>query len=364
MDFQNNIPLARYASFLIGGPARLFCRVKTLGELRQAIERAKQEHLPILLIGGSSNLLISDRGFDGLVIKLEITGITSAEANGDILLHCSAGERWDDVATLAAERGWWGIENLSHIPGSVGAFAVQNVGAYGQEASQVVEWVRALDLTDNTIKLLFNSECGFAYRKSIFNTTQKGRYIILQTALRLHPGGRPNLSYADVQAYFTQRGISQPTLSQIRAAIIEIRNKKFTTPDKIPNAGSFFKNLVISETDFEFLSKKIKENFNDVILDKLQNYRARLSGPEGIKIPTAFLIDLCGLKGARVDGAKINETQPLVLLNYSGTATAHDVLSLMKQVRQTVYARTGMKLDLEPELVGFSEAELKNYFAL
>jgi UDP-N-acetylmuramate dehydrogenase len=364
MDFQENVALSQFTTFRIGGPARVFCRAGNVEELRQAVGYAQEHALPILVLGGGSNMVVSDAGFPGLVVKIELRGIQESREEESVRFQCAAGESWDGIVSRAVASGYWGIENLSHIPGNAGAFAVQNVGAYGQEASQVVDALTALDLADGSLKNFGPADCGFGYRKSIFNTRDKGRYVILEITLKLQLKSRPNLSYADVARYFTERQNQNPGLAEIRQAITKIRDRKFTTPDKIPNAGSFFKNFILDEARFAELEKKIRANFDQPILDRLLGYKARLTTSAGIKIPTAFVIEVCGLKGFRSGGVLVNETQPLVLLNFQGQATGRDVLSAIKLMRQRVHEKTGLELTPEPELIGFTPEEIARAFAL
>ncbi len=373
MKIEEKISLKQYTGFQIGGPASYFGVAHSIVDIEAGVKFAKSKQVQVLVLGSGTNMVVSDAGFDGLVIKIELGGVEIKENGDNVFITAQAGESWDQLVNLCAEKEYWGIENLSHIPGTVGGFVVQNVGAYGQEASQVVDSVQVFDTATNTLGTLTAEDCYFSYRQSIFNSVMQGRFIVLAVKLKLSRIPKPNLSYADVHRYFNP-GCSDhsahnherliPELKEIRQAIIEIRNKKFTTPDVTPNAGSFFKNLLLHEQQYQILETHIKENFGDEALKKLLGYYNRLSGQQQIKIPTAFLIDLCGLKGSVVGGAKINETQPLVILNYERTATSDDVLNLMKLVRKAVKSKTGMEIVPEPELIGFSAQELEEYFRL
>jgi UDP-N-acetylmuramate dehydrogenase len=213
-----------------------------------------------------------------------------------------------------------------------------------------------------TDRVLSAAECGFGYRRSIFNTTARGQLIIVGLTLRLAKHGRPKLDHPDVRAHFQERGSKQPSLAEIRQAIISIRDRKFPFPrgERGGNAGSFFKNLWLLEAEYADLRERLRRNFPPRDLARLEEMRNRFPSADRVKVPTAFLIEICGLKGKRIGGAQVNETQPLVLLNQGG-ATAQDVLSLARLVRQTVYQRTGMAVAIEPELVGFSKRELDDF---
>lgn len=357
MKILNDIILAPYTTFKIGGPAEYFCVVKDQFDALTAYEFARNKSQQVFILGGGSNLLVSDRGFGGLVIKVENSGIEVIYENDkEVVLKVASGERWDGVVSFAVNNGWWGVENLSHIPGNCGAIAVQNVGAYGQEASKVIKSVTVFDRDTHQILELENSNCNFGYRSSIFNTSQKGKYIIFSITFVLLKSPRPVLSYRDLAKKFA--GLN-PSLHEIRAAVTEIRDAKFPYPTeaRLGNAGSFFKNPVMDETDLLKLKEVVASVFGAEKADLLENKIFREGGK--IKVPAAFLMEICGLKDLRHGGAKINHNQPLVIVNEEGKATALDVLGLAKKVIGTVYEKCGVKLKLEPELVGFSPTELE-----
>lgn len=360
-EIQKNISLRLLTTFKIGGPARYFTEVQSFAEIEQAWQFARERRLNTLILGGGSNMLVCDAGFDGLVMKINLTGMTiQAEDEQTILLNAAAGESWDDVAARCVESGWWGIENLSLIPGSAGALAVQNVGAYGQEASEVIESLDVFDLADGRRFQMTNQACGFGYRASIFNTTHAGRYLILSVTLRLKKQGKPNLSYRDVAAYFD--GNELPTLTAVREAIIAIRNAKLPDPDVIGNAGSFFKNLTLDLAAFQRMLAHVRRQHGNETAEVIET-RCRVSGNQ-VKVPTALLLDVCGLKGLKIGDAALYDKHPLILINTTGDATADEVMSLMKTVRQTVYAHTGLEIMPEPNFIGFTPEELQHYFAL
>ena len=351
MQIQENVLLAPYTTFKIGGPARHFCIVENQFDALEAFEFARDKHLNTFILGGGSNILVSDKGFNGLVIKVVNKGIeVVSESVDDVLLRVASGEIWDEVVKFAVKNNWWGIENLSHIPGSTGAIAVQNVGAYGQEASSVIESVTVFDKLTHQILSLAAKDCGFGYRRSIFNFVDKGKYIIFNVVFKLQKNGYPNLEYRDLKNKFEGQS---PALSEIRQEIINIRDKKFPFPTeaKLGNAGSFFKNPVLSQADYQNLVSKLLVEFGQAAADTLAKKKFVDSGQ--IKIPAAYLIELCGLKNSKSGGAAINQNQPLVIINHSGSATAKDVLNLANQVKDSVLFKTGIELNFEPELIGF-----------
>jgi len=355
-------PLKPYTTFKVGGPARLFIPVGSIEEIRFALAFEEEHKLPLFTLGGGSNILVSDRGFSGKVIHPAFKGICLAHEDAETAtLEVSAAETWDDVVRHAVEKGWWGIENLSHIPGQAGAALVQNIGAYGQQVSDVVRSAQVVDTSTGAARVLSAAECEFGYRRSIFNTSARGRFIIVQITLILNKSERPKLDYPDVRTYFQERGIQRPSLVEIRQAIISIRDRKFPFPreERGGNVGSFFKNLSLLESGYEALRAALRRNFSPQELSRLEEIRKRLSSGDRVKIPAAFLVEICGLKGHRIGGAQVNEAQPLVLLNQGG-ATAQEVIALAAHVRKTVWARTGLALALEPELVGFTQKELSD----
>jgi UDP-N-acetylmuramate dehydrogenase len=366
LDIQRDELLKPYTTFKIGGAAKFFVSARTPDEYRDALDFARRQALPIFVLGGGSNLLVSDRGFSGLVIHPAQRSLAvMSEDESSSTLRVAAAETWDDAVRFAVEREWWGIENLSHIPGQAGAALVQNIGAYGQQLSDALSSAEVLEIATGEVQNFSPERCGLGYRRSIFNSTEKNRFIILALLLGLSKQTRPNLRYPDVEAYFKERGNSAPSLHEIRQAIITIRDGKFPFPreEKGGNAGSFFKNLQLGEGEFYTLQANIQKNFPHFALERLKDIRRRFTGPGAMKIPTAFLIEICDLKGLRVGNAQVNVTQPLVLLNLGG-ATAHDVMTLAGQIRRTVCERTGMAISLEPELVGFSAEEVARYLKL
>ncbi len=355
MEIQKDIPLGPHTSFFIGGPAKYFCEVSNIDDLIEGIDFARKQELEVFLLGGGSNILVSDNGFNGLVIKIVEQGIKiTKETDSEVFLEIAAGQSWDSVVQFAVEKELWGIENLSHIPGNCGAFAVQNVGAYGQEASQTLTEVKVCEKSTGEIKSLTNSECGFEYRASIFNREQKGEYIILGITLLLRKSGKPNLIYGDLTDYFRAKTEGDISLVEIRDAIIEIRNRKYPFPvsPETGSAGSFFRGPLISRDEWKSFEQKISKNFGSEVTKRLEGMKTRLEVPQGFKTPSAFLIEICGFKGLQNGGALVNPAQGAVILN-TGTATSANVLSLFKRVCDGVYEKTGITLEHEPEFVGF-----------
>ncbi len=360
LKYKENEPLARHTSFRIGGPAKYYMEISTPEQLIRAMEFIEEKKMPWLALGGGSNMLVSDQGFAGVVLHIAPKGLKLTKVEADKAeLKVGAGEIWDDVVAFAVLHNLWGIENLSYIPGLAGGFPVQNVGAYGQEASQVISEVYAYDLTAHQQVVLSREDCQFGYRQSIFNTTQKGKFIIFGFTLQLQTNPQPNLTYKDLAEYFIDK---TPTLSEIRQAVIAIRDKKLPHPKDIGSAGSFFKNLELTTEQYEQMAARVKIELGEEKWQALENFKRENNN--GYKVPTAFIIDkLLNLKGLQIGGAKIYEHQALVISNYTGQAKASDVLEIFKQVRTKAKQLLGVEIVPEPNLLGFTSAELDYYFS-
>ncbi len=297
-----------------------------------------------------SNLLVADRGFDGLVLHVELRGIEVEQEGNGVLFRVAAGEDWDRFVQHAVDKNCAGIECLAGIPGTVGGTPVQNVGAYGQEVASAIERVRAFDLETQTFIEFANAECGFAYRRSRFNSSDRGRYVVTRVDYRLTPDGAPTLRYADLQKALVEH--AQPTLAEVAAAVRRIRQTKgmllVEGDADCRSAGSFFKNPVVSE-------------------EQLRNIAAAAdaepprfpAGPEAmgcVKIPAAWLIEQAGfMKGSVRGAAAISSRHTLALINRGG-ATAADILALAGEVRSAVEARFCIRLEIEPVMLGFADA--------
>ncbi len=249
MTILENVPLAPLTTLKVGGPARYFTEPKSVTEVAEAVNFARSRDLPLFVLGGGSNLVVSDSGWPGLILKLAISGIEERTENGKTRFEVGAGEEWDKFVTRAVARNCAGVECLSGIPGSVGGTPVQNVGAYGQEVSETIESVLVFDLKDGQVRDLCAEACGFQYRTSIFNTSERGRFIILRVTYSLTPGGNPRIEYADLKRHFA--GFQNaPSLTSTREAVRRIRAAKamLITPgdEDCRSAGSFFKNPVLA----------------------------------------------------------------------------------------------------------------------
>ena len=346
MQILENVALAPLTTFKVGGPARYFCEAKTPPEAGEAVAFAQRGNFPLFVLGGGSNLIISDNGWPGLVLKIGIAGMEDHFENGKTVFEVGAGEEWDNFVAVAVSRNCAGVECLSGIPGSVGGTPVQNVGAYGQEVSETIESVLALDLKDGQLHELCNDACGFSYRSSIFNTSQKGRYIIVRVTYALMPGGQPRIQYGDLKRHFEGWSVP-PKLTDVREAVRRIRASKgmLITPgdDDCRSAGSFFKNPVLSPGQYEALTQRAKAKGLEV-----PSYPALESQR---KVSAAWLVERSGFsKGYSSGRVGISRKHALAIVN-RGNATAADILDLKAHIQERVEEIWGIHLDTEPVLV-------------
>jgi UDP-N-acetylmuramate dehydrogenase len=348
MRMQENVALAPLTTMGVGGPARYFVEAKTLADVTEAVSFSYSNKLPLFVLGGGSNLVISDAGWPGVVLKIAIAGIDENTREGRAIFEVGAGEEWDKLVARAVSRNCSGVECLSGIPGSVGGTPVQNVGAYGQEVSESVESVLALDLRDGQVRELCNEACGFSYRTSIFNTSERGRYIILRVTYALTPGGAPRVEYADLKRYFAGWNMP-PTLADTRDAVRKIRAGKgmLISPadDDCRSAGSFFKNPVLSSAQYQDLTDRASAK--DLQVPSYPALEAHH------KVSAAWLVEHSGFSKGLVNGrVGISRKHALAIVN-RGNATASDVVALKEQIQQRVEDLWGIHLEPEPVFVGF-----------
>jgi UDP-N-acetylmuramate dehydrogenase len=350
---QENIPLAPLTTIRIGGPARYFVEARNVGEVQEAVSLARSNNLPLFVLGGGSNLLVADAGWPGLALKVAIEGInqvqrTGHDDEGKILFDAGAGESWDKFVSQAVMARCAGVECLSGIPGSVGGTPVQNVGAYGEEVSDTIASVQVLDLKDNQVRELCPEACGFSYRASIFNTTERGRFVVLRVTYALTPGGNPRITYADLQRHFEGRE-TVPNLAETREAVRHIRARKGMLivpgdPD-CQSAGSFFKNPVLSKDQHKDLQQRAAARGLTVPTYPALETRKKVSA--------AWLVERSGFaKGFGSGRVGISTRHALAIVNRGG-ATAADVLTLKEQIQHRVEEIWGIRLEPEPVMVGF-----------
>jgi UDP-N-acetylmuramate dehydrogenase len=336
---QEQVALAPLTTLRIGGPARWFARATHVEHLLTA---SRSEGEPLFVLGGGSNLVVSDQGFNGLVLQIAIGGVNTTRDGQDVIVTAGAGESWDSLVEFAVSQDLAGIECLSGIPGTVGGTPIQNVGAYGQEVATVIEWVAAFDRVTQAAVRLSRADCGFAYRMSRFKREDSGRFIITAVAFRLNPGAAPTVTYSDVVDNLAQQNVQCATVQQVRDAVLHIRRRKGmvldATDSDTRSVGSFFMNPVVDRTTFERIAPA-------------PHY---LMDNDTVKIPAAWLIDQSGFARGHLDGAVgLSTKHPLAIVNRGG-ATARDVLRLAHRIKLAVRERFDINLRPEPVFVGFS----------
>ena len=339
MQFLEHVALAPYTTFKIGGPARWFGEAATEADILEAVEVARSRGLPLFPLGGGSNLLVADAGFPGLVLHIALKGIEQQENQFTV----AAGENWDGFVSHAVERDFAGIECLAGIPGTVGGTPIQNVGAYGQEVSETVTSVRALNLSTLKFEEFANADCGFSYRRSIFNSTERGKYIVTRVVYALRESGQPKIAYADLKRRF--QNCATPSLREVSDAVRAIRRGKGMfivagDPD-CRSAGSFFKNPIVPAEHHARIAAQ--ENV------EVPHYPA---ADDAVKIPAAWLLERAGFhKGYALGEAGISTRHTLALVN-RGSAKAADIFALRDRIIAEVESRFGIRLEPEPVLLG------------
>jgi UDP-N-acetylmuramate dehydrogenase len=344
LKILENIALAPLTTLGIGGPARWFVEATSEAEIAEACAWARERGAPLFVLGGGSNVLVADAGFNGLTLQIALTG---TELGGEVL-RAAAGTPWDDCVDQALAANCAGLECLAGIPGTAGGTPVQNVGAYGQEVSTVIERVRAFDRMEQQFVEFANAECGFAYRKSRFNTTDRGKYVVTRVDYRLRRYGAPTLTYAELKAHFSERE-KTPSLVEVAEAVRGIRrSKSMLLVEGDPNchsAGSFFKNPSVAPEVADHV-RQIAANSGVVV-------RTFPAEAGRVKIPAAWLIEQAGFhKGYTRGAAGISSRHTLALVNRGG-ATAMEILALAEKIANAVEVKFGINLEMEPEMVGF-----------
>jgi UDP-N-acetylmuramate dehydrogenase len=344
MEFLEHVPLAPYTTFQIGGPARWFVEAASEDDIAAGVTFASERKLPLFILGGGSNLLVSDAGFPGLVLRIALRGIASTQENGRLTVSAAAGEDWDGLVAYAVAANAAGVECLSGIPGTVGGTPVQNVGAYGQEVSQTIVTVRAFDRKALRFIDLAATDCGFSYRRSIFNCTQRERYVVSRVDYALRKDAPASIVYADLARYFASRNGAAPTLEEVRNAVRSIRAQKgmLLVPGDADcrSAGSFFKNPVIPVAVLDSLSQELGVEKRSIPAYPAQDGEVKLSA--------AWLIERAGYqKGFALGNAGISSRHTLALINRGG-ASAAEVVALRDKVTDTIASRFGIRLEPEP----------------
>jgi len=338
LQIQQNISLKNFNTFGIDVKAKYFVEISHADELAELFMDPQWLEMERLVLGGGSNMLFK-KDFDGLVIRMNIRGIGHRINHDEIFVEAGAGEVWNDLVNFCVDHGYAGMENLSLIPGSVGASPIQNIGAYGVELKDIFDTCDAFGIATRTIKTFTKQDCHFDYRDSIFKTELKGQYIITSVKFKLSLIPDVKLHYGAINDELAKRHITLPSIKDVSQVVSHIRVSKLPDPSTIGNAGSFFKNPVISTGEFNM----VHSNFPEII-----NYPA---GDGFVKLAAGWLIEQCGWKGKVVGNTGTWKNQALVLVNHGG-ATGEEVYSLSSQIIDSVYTKFGVMLEREVNIIG------------
>jgi UDP-N-acetylmuramate dehydrogenase len=351
---RENIPLAPFTTLGIGGPALYFYSAGSLEDLRSALDWARDHDFPVLILGGGSNMLVADVGYPGLVVQITLRGMKVGRERDYVTIEAAAGETWDRLVAFTVENNLAGMECLSGIPGFVGATPIQNVGAYGQDVSQTIQSVLAFDRRENRTKTFSQPECEFSYRQSRFKSREIDRYVILSVTYRLLPDAKPCTMYPDVQRYLAEKGLADPTLADVRDAVIAVRRRKAMVLDPDDpdsrSAGSFFTNPVISEREHQAFLDRVRMSGLVNEDERVPTYPA---GPGKVKLSAAWLIEKAGFhKGLLHGNVGISTKHSLAIVN-RGRGTALEVRELVRQIQSKVWSLFAIRIEPEPNFVGF-----------
>ena len=337
MNIQKDYSLLSHNTFGMDVKASTFIEYASVDELKELLSRYSLEEGRWLHIGGGSNLLFTS-DYSGIILHSAIKGYEVLSENADeVIVRAGAGEVWDDFVAYTVDKGWYGAENLSLIPGEVGASAVQNIGAYGMEAKDLIVQVETVEFASGKERIFENSECGYAYRESVFKHSLKGQYIVTKVSYRLSKTPSYHLDYGNVRAELEKRGC-ELTLNNVRQTIIDIREAKLPDPKVQGNAGSFFMNPIVPRVQFESLL---------AVYPQMPHYEV---DADRVKIPAAWMIDQCGWKGKRMGNAGVHDKQALVLVN-AGGATGKEIIALSQEIQKSVFDKFGVSISPEVNFI-------------
>ena len=344
MKNLSNYSLLQHNTFGIDAKCRRFLEYASIEEAQQVAAILRESSLPYIIIGGGSNLLLT-QDFDGIVVHSAIKGIHSSFTNlhsplttHHSLVVCGSGEIWDDVVDYAVHHQLYGAENLSLIPGDVGASAVQNIGAYGVEVKDLITEIEAVEIASGDIRIFQNEECEYAYRQSRFKGEWKNLYLITHVTYQMQTVFQPHLDYGNIRAELERKGIVNPSASQLRQVIIDIRNAKLPDPKVMGNAGSFFMNPIVTKEKYEQLAAQY-EGMPHYTIDATHE-----------KIPAGWMIDQCGWKGKSMGRAGVHDKQALVLVNRGG-ATGKEIVALCEAIQRDVKEKFGIEIHPEVNII-------------
>lgn len=345
LHVEENVPLAPLTTIGIGGPARYFAKASTVDEIRDGIAWASSRSLPLFILGGGSNLLISDDGYKGLVLQMDLRGTVVESEDAFATVKVAAAEPWDSFVAAAVAHRWAGIECLSGIPGSTGATPIQNVSAYGQDVSETIIRVEALDRTRDRVVTLTNAECRFGYRSSLFKNHERDRYVVLNVTFRLRAGGAASVRYPELRRYLEERSESDQDVRTVRDAVIAIRRRKGMVLDPSDpdtrSDGSFFMNPVLDAGEFARFRQKAENAPNFPANDGT------------VKLSAAWLIEHAGFSKGFIHGhVGLSAKHTLAVINRGG-GTAREVQELVKMIQDRVREQFGIEIHPEPNFIGF-----------
>ncbi|TCK67298.1 UDP-N-acetylmuramate dehydrogenase [Winogradskyella wandonensis] len=337
MTIEENVSLKRFNTFGIEAKAQRYADIQTLDDLKSILKLEASK--PIFILGGGSNMLLT-KDIDALVLHLNLKGISVVEeSNNHIILEANAGENWHDFVLYCIEKGYGGVENMSLIPGNIGTAPIQNIGAYGVEFKDVFESCKVIDIKTQSETTFYKDQCNFGYRESIFKQALKGKCIITSVRLKLTKNHHNlSLDYGAIRNQLLEVNITNPTIKDVSDAVIAIRKSKLPDPKDIGNSGSFFKNPVITKSQF----KKLQNNF--------PNAPHYVVSDSEIKVPAGWLIETAGFKGKRFGNYGVHNKQALVLVNY-GNALGKDIYNLALLIQQTIYRLFSINIETEVNII-------------
>jgi UDP-N-acetylmuramate dehydrogenase len=355
LAIEENAPLAPYTTLGVGGPAHFFLKAKTEEQIIGGLQFARKRNCPVFIMGGGSNLVVSDSGYPGMVLKIELSGIESMDEKSGVRVSAASGEGWDAMVRHCVDRNLAGIECLSGIPGTVGGTPVQNIGAYGQEVSEVINRVRVLDRNTCSVTNLGNADCRFSYRTSTFNTADRDHYVVLRVDFVLHPNGEPRIQYHDLKRRFSSNR-RLPSIQEVRQAVLEIREAKgMILCDRDPDSrsvGSFFKNPILNPDETALAEDKAHSCGILAPSERIPCFTIP-SGQE--KLAAAWLVERAGFfRGFSSGRAGISSKHCLALVNRGG-ASAQEIVDLMRAIQERVRSVFEIELQPEPVFVGFED---------
>jgi UDP-N-acetylmuramate dehydrogenase len=335
------------------GPAALYTEARSVDDLRGLLAWARSRSVRTCILGGGSNVVVEDVGFDGLVVRIASRGIDLGSYGGRPVVTVAAGEPWDDLVAWCVARGLAGVECLSGIPGLVGAAPIQNVGAYGQEVAETIVALDALRVSDGTMRRFSNSECRFSYRDSVFKREARGEWVVTAVAFALRDGGEPAVRYPDLRRQLDEAGVDRPSLADVRQAVIAVRAAKGMVVDPADpdsrSAGSFFTNPVLPDEDMPFVLRRVEAALGPSTAESMP----RWAGADGrTKLSAAWLIERAGFCRGFVRGRAGTSTKHALAIVNRGGATAREILGLATEIRDGVERIFGVRLEMEPVVVG------------